>query len=230
MNTYDLHWTTRNAYISSFDVRSRCLSRRPDLDEILIRKLKEMCGEANFLTRKDQIVDYLKDEAADSARPLPHEDIVVAKPAKTNEVSEILALASELRSHVFLRGGGTGLVGGAVPSRSGIVVCLERMKKIEIDRENLMATAEAGATLEEFKTTVEEAGLQFPLHPGDESDQLGGLAATNAGGANAIRYGVMRNYIKGIEAVLASGEVLILGGKLQKNNVAYDLIDLIIGD
>ncbi|HML03846.1 MAG TPA: FAD-linked oxidase C-terminal domain-containing protein, partial [Candidatus Bathyarchaeia archaeon] len=101
--------------------------------------------------------------------------------------------------------------------------------KIMIDTANLMAVAEAGVTLGKLTTTTESLGPCFPLHPGDDAAQVGGLIATNAGGANAVRYGVMRNYVKGVEVVLPSGDVMTLGGKLHKDNAGYDLMQLIIG-
>jgi glycolate oxidase len=120
-------------------------------------------------------------------------------------------------------------VGGSIPTENGIVVSLERMDKVVVDTANLMVVAEAGVTLEKLTATAESFGLCFPLHPGDEAAQVGGLIATNAGGANAVRHGVMRNYVRGIEVVLPSGDVMTLGGKLHKDNVGYDLMQLIIG-
>jgi glycolate oxidase len=160
---------------------------------------------------------------------LPATELVLVKPANTQEVSEILKIANANRVPVYPRGGGTGLVGGAVPTASGIILSMERMDKIEVDKENLMVVAEVGVTLEKLLSSVDDAGLFFPLHPGDESAQVGGLVATNAGGARAVKYGVMRNYVRGMEVVLPTSEVLMLGGKLQKNNVGYDLMHLIMG-
>jgi len=199
------------------------------MDNQTFNALREIVGENNVLTGLTRIQDYLKDETAEPVRPRPASDVVVVKPADAKEISEILGLANNKRVCIFVRGGGTGLVGGAVPTSDGIVLSLERLGGIEIDKENLMADVGAGLTLEKLIFEVENAGLQFPLHPGDESAQVGGLVATNAGGANAIRYGVMRNYVRGMELVLPSGEILRLGGKLHKNNVGYDLMDLIIG-
>jgi len=175
------------------------------------------------------MLDYLQDESVDSVRPKPAEDLVLVKPATAQQISQILELANKHSIPVFPRGGGTGLAGGAVPTRNGLVVSMERMNKIEIDKENMMAVAEAGVTLETLLNIVTQAGLFFPLHPGDESAQLGGLAATNAGGVRAVKYGVMRNYVRGIEAVLPTGEILTLGGKLHKNNVGYDFTQLLVG-
>lgn len=186
------------------------------MDTTQIEALISMTGERNVLFRKDQVLDYLKDETPETVRPEPSVDIVVVKPANTSEIASVLRFASEKRICVFVRGGGTGLVGGSIPSRDGLILSLERMKRLEIDKDNLMAVAEAGVTLAELIKKAKESGLQFPLHPGDENAQIGGLVATNAGGANAIRHGVMRNYIKGLEVVLISGKILSLGGKLSE--------------
>ena len=93
----------------------------------------------------------------------------------------------------------------------------------------MMAIAEAGATLEKLTKTANEFGLLFPAHPGDENAQIGGLVATNAGGSRAVRYGVMRNQVKALEIVTPAGDILKLGRRLHKNNVGYDLVQLIIG-
>ena len=153
----------------------------------------------------------------------------MVKPADAQQVSRVLSFANMQRLAVFPRGGGTGLAGGAIPTRNGIILSLERMRRIEIDQENLMAVAEAGVTLGELARQAEMVDLAFPPHPGDESAQVGGLVATNAGGSRAVKHGVMRNQVRGIEAVLPTGEILILGGKVHKDNVGYDLMQLIIG-
>jgi glycolate oxidase len=100
---------------------------------------------------------------------------------------------------------------------------------VEIDTANQMAVVEAGVSLSDFYTAVEEAGLYFPPHPGDEGAMIGGLIATNAGGARAVKYGVIRNYIRGLEVVLPTGEIVRTGGKLMKSSTGYNLVNLIIG-
>ena len=104
------------------------------------------------------------------------------------------------------RGGATGLCGGCVPVCGGIVLSLERMNRVlEIDADNQMAVTEAGVRLSDFTKAVEESGLYFPPHPGDESAMMGGLVATNAGGSRAVKYGTIRNYVRGLELVTAGG-------------------------
>ncbi|HDD42998.1 MAG TPA: FAD-binding oxidoreductase [Nitrososphaeria archaeon] len=197
--------------------------------EEVIKELKSIVGEDWVVSARDAVEAYLYDETAIPIRPQASGDVVVVKPGSVEEVSKILSLANEHKVPVFPRGGGTGLVGACIPTVSGIVLSLERMNKITIDTENLMAEAEAGATLRDLIEAADNAGLSFPLHPGDEGAQIGGLIACNAGGARAVKTGIMRNYVKGIEAVLPTGEIITLGGKVLKNNVGYDLMHLLIG-
>ncbi len=196
---------------------------------MLVENLKKIVGQRWVITDRELMIDYLTDETAATVKPKPAKEIILVKPASAQEVSKILKLANREKTPVFPRGGGTGLCGGAIPTVNGIVLSLERLKGLEVDNDNLMAIAEAGVTLKELIEKVEEAGLFFPPHPGDESAQVGGLVACNAGGARAVKYGVMRSYVKGIEAVLPTGEILSLGGELLKDNTGYDLMHLIIG-
>jgi glycolate oxidase len=197
--------------------------------EDLVRQLEEIVGREAVVAGRDKMESYLFDETCIPVRPPAVFDCVLVKPGSSTEVSRILRLANEKRVPVYPRGGGTGLVGGAVPTRSGIILSLERMNRIEVDVENLMAVAEAGATLGGLLKAAEEADLSFPPHPGDEGAQIGGLVACNAGGARAVKHGVMRNFVKGLEVVLPTGEVIGFGGKLLKDNLGYNLMHLIIG-
>ncbi|MEM1515284.1 MAG: FAD-binding oxidoreductase [Candidatus Bathyarchaeia archaeon] len=194
-----------------------------------MERLKNVVGEEWVISKRDLIEDYLSDETPEPIRPRPAEHLILVKPASAEEVSTILKIANEHKIPVFPVGGRTGLAGGCIPTRPGIVLSLERMNRIEVDKNNLMAVAEAGATLRDLIKAAESTGLFFPPHPGDESAQIGGLIATNAGGVRAVKYGVIRNYVKGLEVVLPTGEVLNFGGKLLKNNAGYDLMQLIIG-
>jgi glycolate oxidase len=195
----------------------------------LLKSLREIVGKEWVITKREFMESYLRDETPEPVRPSSAADLVLVKPSATEEVSQILRLANHDKVPVFPVGGRTGLVGAAVPTQPGIILSMERMNRIEIDGENMMAVAEAGATLGDLFKASEQAGFFFPPHPGDEGAQIGGLVATNAGGVRAVKYGVMRNYVKGIEAVLPTGEVLSLGGRLIKNNMGYNLMELIIG-
>jgi len=199
------------------------------LKEELVKELALIVGEDWITLEEERILGYLYDQTPDPMKPEPSKDVIVVKPKNAEEVSKILLVANKCRVPVFPRGGGTGLAAACMPTMSGIILSLERMNKISIDKDNLMAEAEAGATLGDLIKAADEAGLFFPLHPGDEGAHIGGLIACNAGGVRAVRTGVMRNYVKGIEVVLPTGEILCLGGKLVKNNAGYDLMQLIIG-
>jgi len=196
-------------------------------DEV-IKELREIVGKDNLILNKEKMIDYSHDEF--SLNWVRHFPEVVIKPKNTEEISQIMKLANKEGFPVTPRGGGTGLVAGCVPIYGGVVLSLERMNKVlEIDKENLMATVEPGVTLMDFYEVVESSGLFFPPHPGDESAYIGGAIATNAGGSRAVKYGVMRDFVKGLEVVLPNGEILELRGKLIKNCTGYSLLHLMIG-
>jgi len=199
------------------------------VEKEVLKELESIVGSEWVVSAREAIEGYLYDETPPPLRPRASEDVVVVKPGNAEEVSKILILANKHKIPVFPRGGGTGLAGACIPTMSGIVLSLERMNNITVDSENLMAEAEAGATLKDLIEAADKAGLSFPLHPGDEGAQIGGLIACNAGGARAVKTGIMRNCVKGVEVVLPTGEILKLGGKILKNNVGYDLMHLIIG-
>lgn len=194
----------------------------------IMRRLAAVVGPENVLSDREEIEDYSHDEF--SLRDIRRYPDAVVKPRRTEEVAALLRLADEARLPVTPRGGATGLCGGCVPAHGGIVLSLEKMNRIvEIDRDNQMAVVEPGVTLGEFIRAVEETGLSFPPHPGDESAMMGGLIATNAGGSRAVKYGVIRNYVRGLEVVLPRGEVIRLGGKIVKSSTGYSLLHLLIG-
>lgn len=170
--------------------------------------------------------DYSHDELA-YGRFYPD---VLVEPISTEEVSQLLRFSYEHNIPVVPRGMGTGLCGGAVALHGGIMLSMARMNRIlEIDQENRMAVVEPGVILLEFQKTVEELGLFYPPDPGEKTATLGGNVMTNAGGMRAVRYGVTRDYVLGMEAVLPGGEIIHLGGKVLKNSSGYSLKDLLIG-
>lgn len=198
------------------------------LTDSIIRELEKISGEKNVIRDPEKIIDYGHDEF--SLRDIAREPDVVVKTASTDEVSRVCRLANAEKIPVTPRGGATGLCGGCVPSSGGIVLSLERMNRIiEVDKHNQMIVAEAGVMLMDFYPCIEEAGLFFPPHPGDETAQIGGVIATNAGGSRAVKYGVVRNYVRGLEVVLPVGKVVNLGGKLMKSSTGYNLLNLMIG-
>jgi len=201
------------------------------MNTAIVEKLCQIVGADYVITEIDQKRSYMYDEVEEWLRPAANEDSVVVKPANTPEISEIMKLANANGIPVVTRGGGTGLCGGAIPVRKSIVLSMERLNKIvEIDRANMMAVLEGGVTLAALLEELEKHhGIGFPVHPGDEGAHIGGMAVTNAGGARAVKHGVMRRHIHGLEVVLANGEILNLGGKLIKDNAGYNLMNLIIG-
>lgn len=197
------------------------------INSIHIEKLKKIVGEKNVLTQKEDLLPFGQDETSEIFS-LPE---VVVKPSSTQEVSQILSLAWKNRIPVTPRGGGTGLSGGAIPLKGGILLSLERMNHIlEIDPENWVAVVEAGVITRVLQEELEKQGLFYPISPSSrDSCTLGGNVAESAGGANVIKYGGTKNYVLGLTFVLPSGEVIKWGGKLLKDVVGYDLIGLLTG-
>ena len=194
-----------------------------------VQRLKGIVGDDWVITDRSQMERYLVDETYTGLVMKPADHVVVVKPANAVEISRVMKLANELGFVVYPRGGGTGVCAGSIPTRDGVVLSLERLDKVlEVDKENLMVVAEAGVTLGQLLQAVEAEDLLFPPHPGDEGAQLGGLVACNAGGTRAVKYGVVRNYVKGLEVVLPTGEIVSMGGKLLKNNTGLDLMHLMI--
>jgi glycolate oxidase len=194
-----------------------------------IDELKNVVGDKWVVEDLVAIERYLYDETAPPVRPSASREIIVVKPGSIDEVANVIKIANKYRVPVYPRGGGTSLVGGAVPTKPGIVLSLERLDRIYIDVESMVAEVEAGVTLGKLIEEAEKHGLMFPAHPGDEGAYIGGLIACNAGGSRAVRTGVMRNYVLGLEVVLPTGDILKLGGKTIKNNMGYNLAHLFIG-
>jgi glycolate oxidase len=197
-----------------------------ELTPDLIDHLKTIVGEKQVLTGEG-MEDYARDEAPHTHTDLPE---AVVFPRSTLEIAGILKSANKHMIPVTPRGAGTGLSGGAVPVYGGIVLSMAKMNgMIEVDEANFCATAQAGITLSGFCEEVAKYGLYYPLYPGEMSATVGGNVATNAGGMRAVKYGVTRDFVLGLEAVLASGEVITAGGKFVKSSTGYDLTQLLTG-
>ena len=170
--------------------------------------------------------DYSHDELA-GERYFPE---LLIRARSREEVVEVMKYAYANNIPVTPRGQGTGLVGGSVAKFGGIMLDLTKMNKIlEIDEENLTLTVEPGVLLMEIAPAVEGLGLFYPPDPGEKSASIGGNINTNAGGMRAVKYGVTRDYVRGLEVVLADGRVLELGGKVVKNSSGYNLLGLMVG-
>ena len=198
-----------------------------ELPEGLLDALAAAVGPENLRAGADVNEDHSHDEALTVGWRLP--DAVVL-PTTTEQVSAVLRLAAEHRVPVTPRGSGTGLSGACVPTRGGIVVSFEQMNRVlEIDTENHVAVVQPGVTLEQLNTELAPHGFFYPVSPGENSASLGGNVATNAGGMRAVKYGVTRHHVLGLEVVLPGGEVIRTGGKLVKISSGYDLTQLLVG-
>ncbi|HEY1969701.1 MAG TPA: FAD-linked oxidase C-terminal domain-containing protein [Pseudonocardia sp.] len=193
----------------------------------VVAELADVVGADQLLTEGRIGEDYGHDEALSQLAQAP---LAVARPASSSEVSGLVRVAGAHRIPVTARGSGSGLSGAAIPEPGGLVISFERMNRVlEIDTENHVAVVQPGVTLLELEEAAAAHGLVYPVYPGELSASLGGNVATNAGGMRAVRYGVTRNQVLGLEAVLATGEVIRTGGKLAKGSTGYDLTQLIIG-
>ena len=160
-----------------------------------------------------------------------HQPDAVALPRSTRSVSATLRFANQHRIPVTPRGAGHGYVGGCVPIRGGIVLSLERLNHIkEINAADFVAVVEPAVVTEQLQATVEKRGLFYPPDPASRADNfIGGNIGTNAGGPRCLKYGVTRDYVLGLEVVLADGTVVRLGGRTHKNKTGYDLHRLFVG-
>ena len=203
----------------------------------IINKLKEIIGEKWVDTDPERVRAYSLESTNDNysmVAPEPKGESAVVKPADSSEIAEILKYANQQKINIIAKGAGTALSANSIPEQSSIILSLERLNQIEeLDEENMLLKCQAAVTLgdilEELKNNDH---LYFPLHPGDEGAQVGGMAAMNAGGVRAVKHGIMRNQILGMEVVLPTGEIVHYGGsegKLLKNNAGYDLMQLMIG-
>jgi glycolate oxidase len=193
----------------------------------IVEALTDVVGAAEVSTGDAIDDDYTHDEALTAIAQRP---LAVVRPGTTAEVARVTELAAEAGVALTARGSGTGLSGACIPVDGGIVVSFERMNDIiEIDLDNHVAVVQPGVTLDQLDQATRPHGLVYPVFPGESSASLGGNVATNAGGMRAVKYGVTRHQVLGLEAVLGTGEVIRTGGKFVKATTGYDLTQLIVG-
>ncbi len=197
------------------------------IDNGILDKLRKIAGENNVSVSQEDKEIYSHDEVAE----LRCEPEAVVRVHSAGEVAAILKLARAENFPVTPRGAGQGLSGGAVPVYGGLVLSLEKMDRIiEIDEENLMVTVQPGVITGNLHRAVEAVDLFYPPDPASlDSCSIGGNIAENAGGPRAMKYGVTKDYVCGLQAVLPSGEIINMGGKVVKNVTGYNLIQLLIG-
>ncbi len=197
------------------------------IDENDINRLNEIINDENrVLTGNNINEEYSHDELGGTEN---YPELVV-RVKSTEEVSEVMSYAYKNNIPVTPRGSGTGLVGSCVAIKGGIVIDMTLMDNfLELDEENLNLTLEPGVLLMDIAEYVEDRGYFYPPDPGEKSATIGGNISTNAGGMRAVRYGVTRDFVQGLEVVLPNGEVVQLGGKVMKNSSGYAIKDLIVG-
>ncbi|MFP3975091.1 MAG: FAD-binding oxidoreductase [Chloroflexota bacterium] len=193
----------------------------------IITKLGKIVGEGNVLTAKEDLYAYSYDATA----TWTHMPDVVVFPTSTEQVSDVMKLANENKIPVTPRGAGTNVSGGSIPIKSGIVLCLSKMNRIlELNKGNFHAVVEPGVILQEFNNTLAKEGLFYPPDPQSfPGCTLGGNIAENAGGPYCVKYGVSKQYVIGMEAVLPTGEIMKVGGVTVKNRTGYELAMLLTG-
>ena len=182
--------------------------------------------EERVLIKENINEEYSHDELG----AISHYPDIVVKALSVTEVSEVMKYANDNLIPVTPRGAGTGLVGAAVPVNGGIVLDISGMNKIlELDEENLTVTVEPGVLLMELGAFATEHDFLYPPDPGEKTATIGGNISTNAGGMRAVKYGVTRDYVRGLEVVMPDGKIINVGGKIVKNSSGYSLKDLFVG-
>ncbi|WP_428306299.1 FAD-binding oxidoreductase [Lacipirellula sp.] len=193
----------------------------------LAEELAQQLGADRVLTAAEDLAVY----AYDGTAALRQNPACVVFPLTTAEVAFCVQTARRHRAPIVTRGSGTGLSGGSVPMEGALVVCLNRMDRIiELDPRNLTIEVEAGCITQTIDETAGKHGLFYPPDPGSRKiSTIGGNVAENSGGLRGLKYGVTRDYVMGLEAVLANGEVVWLGNKCVKDVAGYNLRDLFVG-
>lgn len=191
-----------------------------------IEQLKKIAAPDRVFDQGQISEDYSHDELG-SIRNMPE---ALVKVMSTEEVAAIMKYADENKIPVVVRGSGTGLVGSSVALHGGIMIETLGMNKIlELDEENLTVTVQPGVLLMELAEFVQSHDFLYPPDPGEKSATIAGNISTNAGGMRAVKYGVTRDFVRGLTVVLPNGEIVTLGGKVVKNSTGYSLLNLIIG-
>lgn len=198
------------------------------VSESLLRRLRAIAGDASVLTTPDALVPYSRDETPGLDPVMP---AAVVRPTSAVHVPALLKACADAGCPVVPRGAGTGKAGGARPSGGDVVLSLEKLDRIvSIDKENLIARVEPGVILADFHAAVEAEGLFYPPDPASlRSCSLGGNVATNAGGPRALKYGVTRNYVSGLNAVLVDGTAVQTGVATAKGVAGYDVTGTFVG-
>lgn len=197
------------------------------ITEEIARSFKNIVGNGRFFADEDSLLHYAHDET-ETLSFKPH---VVLKPSSAQQVSAIVKICNEYKIPVTPRGAGTGLTGGALPHRGGVVISTEKLDKIlDIDERNLQVTTKPGVITEVLQNAVAEKGLYYPPDPASKgSCFIGGNISENSGGPHAVKYGVVKDYVLNLEVVLPTGEIIWTGANVLKNATGYNITQLIVG-
>lgn len=193
----------------------------------MISDLQAIVGAERVLHEREHLLTY----GFDGTAALAGEASCVVLPETAGEVARIVKYAAAQGVPIVTRGSGTGLSGGSIPSPGEIVLCLVKMDRIlEVDARNLTLHAEAGAITLSIAEAADAAGLLYPPDPGSmRISTIGGNVAENSGGLRGLKYGITRDYVMGLEVVLADGEIVRLGNKCVKDVAGYSMKDVFIG-
>jgi len=192
-----------------------------------ILAIQNLVGNDNVFVGESINEEYTHDEMTEYGKYTPE---IVVKAKNTNHVSVVMKYCYDNNIAVTPRGAGTGLCGGCVALHGGIVLSLEDMNQIlEIDEKTMTVVLEPGVRLMTLIAECAKKNLLYAPDPGEKSASVGGNVMTNAGGMRAVKYGVTRDYVRGMEVVLPNGEIMQLGGKIAKNSSGYSLKDLLVG-
>ena len=188
---------------------------------------EKIVGKENMSSDKEQLEKYGQDETED----LIFFAEVILKPSSVKEISQIAKICNEHIIPLTVRGAGTGLSGGALPIKGGVLLSMEKFNKIiKIDERNLQATVEPGVINYEFQEAVKQVGLFYPPDPASwGSCSLGGNIAHSSGGPKAVKYGTTRDYVLNLEIVLPNGEIIWTGANTLKYSTGYNLTHLMVG-
>jgi glycolate oxidase len=197
------------------------------LNTAQIERLKALVGERSLLTSQEDLLAY----SYDATTMWNHLPDVVVLPQTLQQVVQIVKMAAEYQIPITPRGGGTNVSGGSIPIRGGIVLCTTKMNRIiNINKATLVAEVEPGLLLLDFQQALAKEGIFYPPDPQSaQGCTIGGTIAENAGGPYGVKYGVTKQYLLGLQVVLANGEVVKLGGKTIKNRMGYELATLFAG-
>ncbi|MFH1102387.1 MAG: FAD-linked oxidase C-terminal domain-containing protein [Pseudomonadota bacterium] len=198
----------------------------PPLSEAIFKQIQEIVGQSFCTRTAEELTCYAYDATAQSYLP-----DAVAFPKNAHEVAAVLRLANKQLFYVIPRGSGSGMTGGSLAVQGGLVLVMTRMNRIlEIDKDNLVAHVEPGVVTAVFHSAVEKEGLFYPPDPSSSDfSTLGGNIAECAGGPRAVKYGVTRDYVLGLESVLPDGDIIRTGVQTVKGVVGYDLTRLLVG-